>query len=133
MKVPCLKRSIQRRGFTVDAGSGTAAVKMRQLYATHIMRLGAALMLAFVASALITPALAGITVKSARYAAGVLDLRGETGKPGQRVSLDNRYVERSDSHGRFHFRIQYLPHDCTVDLNSGGTRRVAFIEGCLPD
>jgi hypothetical protein len=105
----------------------------RRLYATHMMRLAAALVLAFGASALITPALAEITVQSARYAAGVLDLRGETAKPGQRISLDGRYVEQTDNQGRFHFRIQYLPHDCTVDLSSAGARQVAFIEGCLPD
>jgi len=128
-----MKRSVRRRGFTVDVESETARGEMRRLYATHMMRLAAALVLAFGASALITPASAEITVQSARYAAGVLDLRGETAKPGQRISLDGLYVDQTDSQGRFHFRVQYLPHDCTVDLNSDGARQVAFIEGCLPN
>jgi hypothetical protein len=101
------------------------------LYLARVASILGLLALSLVAAALLTHASSPIAVQDASYAAGVLEVRGTTARPQLGVSLDNRYLTRSDGEGRFHFRVHYLPNDCTIRLSSGVASRLAFVAGCL--
>jgi hypothetical protein len=75
---------------------------------------------------------AEITVHEAKYASGVLMVRGETTQPMQRLTLDERYAARTDRNKRFLFRIRYLPRDCIVELRAGQEVRPAVVSNCEP-
>lgn len=76
------------------------------------------------------PAHAEITVTRAEYAGGALVVRGETSRPNQRVTLDERYSTRTDRFREFRFRIRYLPPDCAISLRAGKEVRPAWIANC---
>ena len=75
-------------------------------------------------------ALARIAVTHAEYAAGVLVVRGETSHPGQRVTIDGRYDERTNRAKQFRFRIRYLPADCTIRIQAGEEIKHADVTNC---
>jgi hypothetical protein len=76
------------------------------------------------------PACAEITLKEAKYEAGILVVEGGTTHPNRDISLDGRFTETADQAGAFRFRIEYLPDDCTVSLFDGEDTRTASIRGC---
>jgi hypothetical protein len=77
----------------------------------------------YVVSALVaiwcSTAHAKITIRQAEYTGGMLLVRGETARPGQTVTLANRYKTRTDRNRRFRFRVRYLPQDCLADVRAG--------------
>ena len=78
----------------------------------------------------VSSAHAEIAIAQINYAAGVLVVRGETGRPNQRVTLDGRYRTRTNHLGEFQFRIRYLPHDCTVTIRTRRDVRPARVANC---
>jgi hypothetical protein len=77
-----------------------------------------------------TNAEAEIGIEKARYASGVLVVRGETSKPFQIIVLDGQYKRRSDKGGHFVFRIPYRPRFCKIDLTSGSEVKSVEVENC---
>lgn len=86
--------------------------------------------LAFGLGISVGPARAEISVKEAGFAGGVLVVRGETGQASQRVTLDDRYVERTNRLKEFTFRIRYLPRDCMVAIKAGTETYNAVVSNC---
>jgi hypothetical protein len=75
---------------------------------------------------------AEITIHEARYAAGILFVRGETSQPMQRLTLDGRYHTRTDRNKRFSFKVRYVPRDCIADIRAGTQVHPAVIANCEP-
>ena len=80
----------------------------------------------------LAPAQAEIIISRARYAAGVLVVAGETSRPYQRVTLDNRFNTRTGRDRRFAFRVPYRPRDCVANVRAGSDVRPAVISNCRP-
>ena len=60
---------------------------------------------------------AGITVTSAKVAAGKLTVTGKTPSPNQQLKLDGAFTTTSNGSNIYTFTIAtYLPADCIVDL-----------------
>ena|SRR5262249_36970674 len=74
-------------------------------------------------------ACAEIAIDSARYAAGVLVVRGKTSEP-QTVVLDDRFRKRTFRNNRFLFRLRYLPNDCRIHLQAGRDEVRTEVENC---
>ena len=79
---------------------------------------------------ILQPARAEITVTKSEYRRGVLVVRGETSRPGQRVTMDRRFKTRTDEFQEFAFRVRYLPRDCMVTLRAGYEVRPALVANC---
>lgn len=94
------------------------------------MRIRTALAVGGMAFFFSAAATAEIRIETARYAGGVLLVRGQTAAPFQIVSLDGRYERRSDKDGYFVFRIAYRPLFCAVDLTSGSEFKSVEVENC---
>lgn len=77
-----------------------------------------------------TAAAAEIRIDQARYASGVLVVRGQTSLPFQIITLDGSYKRRSDKVGRFIFRVPYRPRFCKVDLASGSETKSVEVRNC---
>ena len=75
---------------------------------------------------------AELKIVEAEYKGGVLVVRGETSKPGQIITLDGRYQERTGRQGEFRFRVRYLPRDCKIELRSGEEMSPAVVANCKP-
>jgi hypothetical protein len=73
---------------------------------------------------------AEIKITEARYAAGVLVVRGNVGAPGREVVLNGRVKKTSFRNGGFRFIVPVLPPDCTVHVASGGEEASAPIDAC---
>lgn len=73
-----------------------------------------------------------ITVREAKYAAGVLIVHGRITTPAGTVRLDERYRTDADATGAFTFRIRYLPRNCRATLRAAKTTLVIPIENCEP-
>jgi hypothetical protein len=80
----------------------------------------------------IASARAEITVTRAEFAKGRLSVNGETSKPGQWVTLDERFRTRTNEYNEFHFRLNYRPLDCSVSIKAGQEIRPAMVANCLP-
>jgi hypothetical protein len=78
------------------------------------------------------PAAAEITITQGEYESGMLVVRGETTQPHQRITLDDRFVARTDRNKRFLFKVRYAPRDCLVEIKAGIESRVAYIANCEP-
>ena len=91
---------------------------------SNLLALGAA-MLSFS-----TSAVAEIRIDNARYASGVLVVRGKTSQPFQIIILDGRYKRRSDNSGHFVFRVPYRPRFCKIELISGSDSKSIEVKNC---
>jgi hypothetical protein len=79
---------------------------------------------------MIAPVSAAITIRGARIAEGDLLIIGQVDEPNTTVSLDDSYFEKSDSRGRFEFRLGYHPATCTVILKTEKQVRVVVVANC---
>jgi hypothetical protein len=77
-----------------------------------------------------SPALAEFKIRAARIAAGDLWVMGEVDEPNTAVTLDDSFTEKSDSRGRFQFRIPYHPATCAVVLKTARQARAVVIANC---
>lgn len=77
-----------------------------------------------------TVAAAEIRIDDARYAGGVLVVRGHTTRPFQIIILDGHYKRRSNRDGRFIFRVPYRPRFCKIDLVSGSETKSVEVRNC---
>ncbi len=91
-------------------------------------RAGAAALVALLG--MITPASAAITVRGARIAEGDLLIIGQVDEPNTTIALDDSYFEKTDSRGRFEFRLGYHPATCTVILKTEKQVRVVVVANC---
>ncbi len=73
---------------------------------------------------------AEITISKAEYKAGVTEIRGETSKPRQTVTLDGRYSTLTDRYKRFEIWIRYLPLDCVINVKAGQEVHPVYIKNC---
>jgi len=98
------------------------------------MRMASAALSAVIAAGAILldhePVAARIRVSDAKLAAGVLVVAGHTKHPGQIVTLNNRFVQRSDRRSHFVFRIAYHPRGCAVLLKTSLDLREVSISPC---
>jgi hypothetical protein len=83
-----------------------------------------------IALGMIAPASAAITIRGARIAEGDLLIIGQVDEPNTTVSLDDSYFEKTDSRGRFEFRLGYHPATCTVILKTEKQVRVVVVGNC---
>src|SRR5215207_9234315 len=82
---------------------------------------------------IVAPAVDGraeFSIHSARIAEGDLWVVGQVNEPDVAVTLDDSFTERTDSRGRFRFRIAYHPALCTVVLKTPTQSRVVVIGNC---
>jgi hypothetical protein len=77
-----------------------------------------------------SPAHAEISISAARIAAGDLIVMGSVDAPDADVTLDELFTEKTDSRGRFVFRIAYHPATCIVELKARAHRRSVVIANC---
>jgi hypothetical protein len=85
----------------------------------------------FVASG--TPGVAAeITISQAAIVAGELRVFGgvDPARGGTPVSLDGTHTTKTDTAGRFGFRLAYHPPDCTVSIQAAGLTRRAVVAAC---
>ena len=73
---------------------------------------------------------AEFSIHSARIAEGDLWVVGQVNEPDVAVTLDDSFTERTDSRGRFRFRLAYHPALCTVVLKTATQSRVVVIGNC---
>ena len=76
------------------------------------------------------PAKAEFVIWAARIAEGDLWILGEVDEPNATVTLDDSFVEKTDSRGQFQFRIAYHPATCTVILKTETQSRAAVVANC---
>src|SRR5215207_8159147 len=82
---------------------------------------------------IVAPAVDGraeFSIHSARIAEGDLWVVGQVNEPDVAVTLDDSFTERTDSRGRFRFRLAYHPALCTVVLKTPTQSRVVVIGNC---
>jgi hypothetical protein len=82
--------------------------------------------------AMAAPASARIRVHDAELNGGRLVVTGSTTRRHQAVTLNGRFVRRSNRHRRFVFRVRYVPRSCIVRLRSGGAVRAVAVDHCRP-
>ena len=73
---------------------------------------------------------ADFTIRGARIAEGDLWVLGQVDEPNTTITLDDTFVEKTDSRGRFQFRLSYHPATCTVILKTESRSRVVVIGNC---
>lgn len=82
--------------------------------------------------AMAAPASARLRVHDAELSRGRLIVTGSTARRHQAVTLNGRFVRKSNRHRRFAFRVRYVPRSCIVRLRSGGAVRTVAIDHCRP-
>jgi len=80
-----------------------------------------------------TSASAQIRIDEASFEEGKLVVRGTTQTPRQLVTLDRKFIIRSDMKGKFSFRLRHTPFLCQVMLRAGGVQETAKVEHCVMD
>ena len=103
---------------------GRAAASRR---GSPVVRRGLAL-LAVLAPA--GPAAADFDISVARIAEGDLVVMGSVDEPDGEVALDDLFTARTDSRGRFTFRVVYHPATCIVELKARAQRRSVVVANC---
>jgi hypothetical protein len=78
----------------------------------------------------VTPAAADMRILAARITEGDLIVIGTVSAADEEVTLDGAFTSRSDTTGRFEFRIVYHPATCIVDVRAGSLRRGAVVANC---
>jgi hypothetical protein len=76
------------------------------------------------------PAAADFDISVARIAEGDLVVMGAVDEPGGEVALDDLFIARTDSRGRFTFRVVYHPATCIVELKARAQRRSVVVANC---
>ncbi len=79
---------------------------------------------------MVMPASADIVIRGARIAEGDLWVLGQVDEPNTTISLDDSYYEKTDSRGRFEFRLGYHPATCTVVLKTARQSRAVVVANC---
>lgn len=74
---------------------------------------------------------AEITIQVAKFAKGVLTVKGETSRPGQTVTLDRKYRTRTDRNNQFAFHVRYRPSDCIASIRAGTQAHPAVVSNCV--
>ena len=108
---------------------------MSQRVPAPVLRFYLAGLAALVATAPLAASAAGITVTSAKVAAGKLTVTGKTPLPNQQVKLDGAFTTTSNGSNIYTFTIAtYLPADCIVDLTlvSGAATGTSAVANCAP-
>jgi hypothetical protein len=82
------------------------------------------------ASLVAVPTSADIVIRGARIAEGDLWVLGQVDEPNATITLDDSYFERTDSRGRFEFRLGYHPAACTVILKTPRQSRAVVVANC---
>src|SRR6476620_1883099 len=73
-----------------------------------------------------TPVLADIVIEQAMITSGELRVVGRLNPArSAEVALDDKAMAKTDSNGRFYFRLAYHPSDCVVSLKAGADNRQA--------
>src|SRR5215207_4422723 len=75
-------------------------------------------------------ALAEISISAARIAEGQLWVLGQADEPNAPVTLDDAFEQRTDSRGRFEFRVVYHPATCIVTVKTAAQSQQAVVAGC---
>jgi hypothetical protein len=73
---------------------------------------------------------ADISIRGARITEGDLWVIGEVNEPNATITLDDTFFEKTDSRGRFQFRLGYHPATCTVIVKTQAQSRVVVIGNC---
>jgi hypothetical protein len=76
------------------------------------------------------PASARIRLNESEIRAGVLVVAGKTRHRHQTITLDDKFVARSDRHRRFAFHVRYDPPRCRLRLQAGRDMRDATVAHC---
>lgn len=94
------------------------------------MRLGLVLLVTSCLLLLSAPASARIRLNHAEIVAGVLIVSGQTAARHERVTLDGRFMARSNRHRRFVFHLRYHPTRCIVRLKAGADKHNTPVAHC---
>jgi hypothetical protein len=78
----------------------------------------------------VNPASAAIRIIDSIYADDVLLVTGQA-RPNTRVTLDGKYVTKSDGGGHFEFREHYKPQSCMSSITTDEDSYSAIITNCL--
>ena len=73
---------------------------------------------------------ADFSISAARIAEGDLIVMGQVDEPNTEITLDDVFTEKTDSRGRFSFRIAYHPTSCIVVLRAGAQQRSVVVGNC---
>jgi hypothetical protein len=92
-----------------------------------VVRRGLALLAALASAG---PAAADFDIAVARIAEGDLVVMGSVDEPDGEVALDDLFTARTDSRGRFTFRVVYHPATCIVELTARAQRRSVVVANC---
>jgi uncharacterized protein (DUF2147 family) len=76
------------------------------------------------------PALAEIKISGARITEGQLWVLGQADEANASISLDDAFEQRTDSRGRFEFRVVYHPATCIVTVRTAAQSQQAVVAGC---
>ena len=75
-------------------------------------------------------ALAEIRISGARITEGQLWVLGQADEANASISLDDAFEQRTDSRGRFEFRVVYHPATCIVTVKTAAQSQQAVVAGC---
>lgn len=99
----------------------------------HRLKIRAVILALFsglIMSAYSTPSAARVEHARAEYKQGVLQVWGQTDRAGQYVTLNERWIKRSNRLRAFNFRQKRVPRSCVARLKSEGQTKTVGIQGC---
>ena len=83
-----------------------------------------------IAASTTAPAFAAIQVEAAKITGGELWVLGSVDEPNTEITLDGQFAHRTDSKGKFEFRVVYHPATCIATLRTQKQERRVVVGEC---